>query len=386
MGESAACCLLLLHTIRHLSGSLVHASDPKHKQAITNLFNGSFDTSSYSVWLESVPGITGLISYGIFVVISILGIPYIRNLSFELFQASHLLMFPMIGLLMAHGADHLLQYPASRLVLAVPTLLVMMERGHRVLSMFNSSGYAEITPLSDEVAKVSLPHLTQSRLFKYQGGQYILLLLPSISYFQWHPFTVSEFDGDRPYIYMKAGGNWTARVRRLGRFTPARLDGLFGAPSQRFFDYQYNILIETGIGITPSLSTLDRLKERDQPWAMQDAANPPSASHIPDNDTLNADETSHSVDIYRTSRRADSILWFVPVLAGASSASQNRRIQFALTAFITQSNASDNLKASVEQEKSELLNYRGHVQYQRPDFAKLLTEHYEKMCHSPFWS
>ncbi|EXJ76046.1 uncharacterized protein A1O5_00554 [Cladophialophora psammophila CBS 110553] len=300
---------------------------------------------------------------------STLGIPYILNWSFELFQASHLLMFSMIAL---------------GLVLAVPTLFVMMERGHRVLGMFNSKGYAEITPLGDEVVKVSLPHLAQSRLFKYQGGQYILLLLPSISDFQWHPLTVSGFDGGRPYIYMKAGGNWSARVRRSGRFAPARLDGPFGAPSQRFFDYKYNILIGTGIGITPSLSTLDRLKERDHPWAMQDTASPPSISHIPDDDTLNVDETSHSVDIYWTSRRADSILWLVPVLAEASSASQNRRIQFALTAFITQSNASDSLKASVEQEKSELLNYRGHVQYQRPDFTKLLTEHYGKMCHSLF--
>lgn len=66
----------------------------------------------YVAYVRSLPGWTGIVALGLFWTISLLSMPYVRkNLSYEVFQLGHLLMFPMIGLSCAHGTAKLLQYP-----------------------------------------------------------------------------------------------------------------------------------------------------------------------------------------------------------------------------------------------------------------------------------
>jgi dual oxidase len=61
-----------------------------------------------------------------------LSTPVIRKGSYEVFQMGHLLMFPIIGLLIAHGTAGLLQYPILGYWLALPTPLVVAERINHV--------------------------------------------------------------------------------------------------------------------------------------------------------------------------------------------------------------------------------------------------------------
>jgi len=63
--------------------------------------------------------------------------PFIRKQSYEIFQLGHLLMFPIIGLLCAHGSAGLLQYPMLGYWLAFPTLLVLIERATRIACGFH---------------------------------------------------------------------------------------------------------------------------------------------------------------------------------------------------------------------------------------------------------
>ncbi|GAA5971401.1 hypothetical protein JCM8115_000202 [Rhodotorula mucilaginosa] len=154
--------------------------------------------------------------------------------------------------------------------------------------------------------------------FRYKSGQWLFLNVPSISPFQWHPFTISSAPND-PYIsiHVRQVGDWTQELAdKLGcsdaladnlptsgfrkssvlplpvvesddlgdqntisgaasldagdfyDVTPAalvaagslpeiRVDGPFGAPTQDVFNAEVAVLVAAGIGITPFASVLN---------------------------------------------------------------------------------------------------------------------------------
>ncbi|GAA5824896.1 hypothetical protein JCM3770_005093 [Rhodotorula araucariae] len=146
--------------------------------------------------------------------------------------------------------------------------------------------------------------------FKYKAGQWLYLNAPSVSYFQWHPFTISSSPED-PYIsvHIRQVGDWTKALgKRLGctpevaaalstsghrrsiNFPPSlcnkepdagpqndfydvtqtalaaggalpaiRVDGPFGAPAQDVFKAEVAILVGAGIGVTPFASVLKNI-------------------------------------------------------------------------------------------------------------------------------
>jgi hypothetical protein len=109
--------------------------------------------------------------------------------------------------------------------------------------------------------------------WKYNAGQYILLQVPDISFFQWHPFTVSYCKGDVLHVHIKFEGDWTTALKDLPEDRDIRvgIDGPFGAPAQRFYDYSHSIIIGGGIGITPFSAILADLEDHftglSDPWA-----------------------------------------------------------------------------------------------------------------------
>lgn len=78
--------------------------------------------------------------------------PYVRKQSYEIFQMGHLLMFPIIGLPMAHGTAALLQFPIMGLVLAMPTLLA--ERITRIAAGFHKIS-ATLEVLDNETVSIT---------------------------------------------------------------------------------------------------------------------------------------------------------------------------------------------------------------------------------------
>jgi NADPH oxidase len=52
--------------------------------------------------------------------------------------------------------------------------------------------------------------------FVYKPGQYLLINVPEVSRFQWHPFTISSCPQDDAItIHIRIVGNWTRTVARL---------------------------------------------------------------------------------------------------------------------------------------------------------------------------
>ncbi|RKU48306.1 hypothetical protein DL546_007824 [Coniochaeta pulveracea] len=134
--------------------------------------------------------------------------------------------------------------------------------------------------------------------FKYKAGQWLFLQVPSISQYQWHPFTITSCPYD-DYVsvhvrqvgdFTKALGNAVGAgeaqakeydgVDPMGMYEVAlmngqnmptlRIDGPYGAPAEDVFENEIAVLIGTGIGVTPWASILKNI------WHLRNGPNPPT--------------------------------------------------------------------------------------------------------------
>jgi dual oxidase len=240
-----ALCFATLHAIGHLTGSFVFGSMSSRQAAVGNVIGHDAVPRRYYDYVRSLPGWTGLTAISCFYLLTALSMPQVRKWSYEVFQLGHLLMFPIIGLMMAHGTAGLLQFPMFGYWLAFPTLLVIFERTWRFVSGFRPID-AELEFLDKETVVITA-EVPKTRPWDYKAGQYVFVQVPQISRWQWHPFTVSTCINNRMQVHIKADGDWTNELRDLAsngdKFKiKIGLDGPFGAPAQRFYDFEYSMV------------------------------------------------------------------------------------------------------------------------------------------------
>ncbi|KAI4723539.1 hypothetical protein E4T48_00009 [Aureobasidium sp. EXF-10727] len=147
--------------------------------------------------------------------------------------------------------------------LALPVLLVLVERIVRTCNGF-STFLAHLEVLDEETVCITV-EMPASRNFDYRAGQYVLLQVPELSLWQWHPFTISTCVGNDLQLHIKTDGNWTGRLRSLGSSREAvkvkiGIDGPYGAPAQRFYDFEQTMIVGAGIGVTPFSGILTDLQ------------------------------------------------------------------------------------------------------------------------------
>jgi NADPH oxidase len=111
-----------------------------------------------------------------------------------------------------------------------------------------------------------------------RAGQYIFLSCPEISYFQWHPFTLTSApEEDYISVHIRVVGDFTSALAAavgcdfdsksdsneegkvvtppLNRVLPrVMVDGPFGSASEDFLKYETVLLVGAGIGVTPFAS------------------------------------------------------------------------------------------------------------------------------------
>lgn len=413
-----AIVLSSLHTIGHLTGTFVFGSRPSRQEAVAVLLGPDAVPHPYIAYVRSIPGWTGLTALGLFYVLALLSIPFIRKRSYEIFQIGHLLMFPMIGLLMAHGVAALLQFPVLGLVLAVPTLLVLAERLTRIFNGFHKIP-ATLQVLDDETVCISCT-IPNRRIWRYKAGQYVFLQVPQLSFFQWHPFTISTCIGREMQLHIKTDGNWTEKLRDLKDLKFVGIDGPYGAPAQRFYQFDQTIIVGAGIGITPFSGILNDLQEReDHHWnrrrdststheshEIADAADPvPTAPSKDANSSGNNNNTATMVTIGSNSfdlekyRRVDfhwivrdrnHLLWFSDLLNKISTESprRNPNLDIRIHNHLTKKRKDISMHVyrwllekhrTEAQPMSPLTGLIAPTHFGRPDFPKIMNDHYDEM-------
>lgn len=371
----AICAFVLayIHTLGHLSGTFARGSDAKFRAAVIQVLGRKFEDVTYADFMFSLPGWTGTVALVNFTLIVVCSTPMARKWCFELFQYTHFLIYPMIGLLMIHGAGNMFQYPVLGFILAVPTALVLFERLSRLSRMFKGQ-IANVQPANEDVMQLTFPETKNSRWWSYKVGQYVLVRMPCISAFEWHPFTISKCHDGQFQLYVKKSGEWTKELSRLKGAQVVNVDGPYGAPCQQFYQYDHCIVVATGIGVTPCSAILDDMyRDKDHPWAVHENVSSPLERRVGRSRRI-----PRFVDFYWSVPGQEMLPWFADTFSSTATANHNQNIGIRLQVFLTKAKDED----LMSQEKLEAMFSRdidAQLRGGRPDYSQLFFEHYEKM-------
>lgn len=365
--------LSLLHTLGHLSGTFVRGSNATFRSAVVQVLGRKYETVTYADFMYSLAGWTGTVALVIFILIVICSSPMARNWCFELFQYTHFMIYPMIGLLMVHGAGNMFQFPILGLILALPTALVLLERLSRISNMFRGQ-VADVQRANDDVMELTFPKSRNSRWWTYKVGQYVLVRMPCISTFEWHPFTISKCHNGLFQLYVKKSGEWTNELSRLKGAQVVNVDGPYGAPCQQFYQYDHNIVVATGIGVTPSSALLDDMyRDTDHPWAVHESVSSPVERRVG-----KSQRVPRFVDFYWSVPGQEMLPWFADTFSSTATADHNKNIGIRLQVFLTRAKEKDLMsKEKLEEMFSRDIDAQLHSG--RPDYSQLFFDHYEKM-------
>lgn len=227
--------------------------------------------------------------------------------------------------------------------------------------------------------------------FKYKAGQWLFLQVPSVSKYQWHPFTITSCPFD-PYVsvHIRQVGDFTRALGdrvgagsaqsklyegvdpmgmyevalQNGQKMPAiRIDGPYGAPAEDVFENEIAVLIGTGIGVTPWASILKNI------WHMRNAPNPPTRLR--------------RVEFIWVCRDTSSFEWFQALLSSLEEqSSQAARIPgsggvefLKIHTYLTQKLDMDTTQNivlnSVGADVDPLTELKSRTNFGRPNFEKL---------------
>ncbi|XP_072989307.1 respiratory burst oxidase homolog protein E-like [Typha latifolia] len=353
---------IMLHAGNHLACDFprVIGSSPEKYELVAPYFGQEKPT--YLTFLSSIEGVTG-IAMVILMTISFtlathpfrkngakLPFPLNRLTGFNAFWYSHHLLGLVYALLLVHGYFlYLVRRWYQRttwMYISVPLLLYV---GERTLRALRSKAYS-VKILKVSLLPGSVLTLTMSKPygFRYRSGQYIFLQCPTISPFEWHPFSITSAPGDEYLsVHIRTSGDWTKELKRIfvdnyyssnsiGRATFNELgavqqrslprllvDGPYGAPAQDFRNYDVLLLVGLGIGATPFISILrDLLNNIKLAEELMDLAMETSRSEDSMNSFSFSTTSSNKKRAYRTTnahfywvtREPGSFEWFKGVM------------------------------------------------------------------------
>ncbi|KAH6807101.1 Riboflavin synthase-like superfamily protein [Perilla frutescens var. frutescens] len=276
--------------------------------------------------------------------------PLNRITGFNAFWYSHHLLGLVYVLLLIHGSFlflvHRWYQKTTWMYISVPLILYIAERSLRTC---RSEHYAvRILKVSVLPGGVFSLIMAKPNGFKYKSGQYIFLQCPTISSFEWHPFSLTSAPGDNYLsVHIRTVGDWTKELKRvftednsstcvIGRakfgsmgnvnqtgLPKLLVDGPYGAPAQDYQNYDVLLLVGLGIGATPFISILkdllnntrleDQVDSNTEASRSDDSSNSFASSY----DTSSAKKKSQRIrnaHFYWVTREPGSFEWFKGVM------------------------------------------------------------------------
>jgi NADPH oxidase 5 len=204
--------------------------------------------------------ITGVVLVCIFLVMWVFALERARKRwPYEAFLTAHALGIPLAILLLVHSPNYWKWF-------LVGGTGYLLDRVVRFWRMSTPSRIASARALPSQVTEVAI---ARPPGWEFRPGDFVWVLVPSVSRLEWHPFTISSppEQPDTFTLHIRTLGDWTERIRSRGAtLTDERVffDGPHGAPANDIFHCKVAVLVAAGIGVTPFASILQSLLARDQ--------------------------------------------------------------------------------------------------------------------------
>lgn len=211
-----------------------------------------------------------------------------------------------------------------------------------------------------------------------RAGQYIFLNCPEVSYWQWHPFTLTSApEEDYISVHVRVVGDFTLALATalgcdmskksekdvgatvipppLNRVLPrVMIDGPFGSASEDVFKFEVAVLVGAGIGVTPFASILKSIWYR---------LNFPS----------NKKTRLQKVYFFWVCRDYDSFEWFQSLLMAIEDQDLNNNIEIHtyLTAKINNDDMNNIILQDVGGERDAITSLKAPTRFGRPDWNRI---------------
>ncbi|KAF8378228.1 hypothetical protein HHK36_029567 [Tetracentron sinense] len=208
--------------------------------------------------------LAGEIALVIALVIWITSLPQIRRKRFEIFYYTHHLYTVFLVFFLFHVGDrHFYMVFSGVFLFSLDKLLrIIQSRPETCLVS------ARILP-----CKAIELSLSKHPRLKYTPTSVIFVKIPTISKFQWHPFSItssSSVDNDTISVIIKCEGWWTTSLYNTihsaldsdadqVKCLPVAVEGPYGPVSADFLRYDSLLLVAGGVGVTPFLSILQEI-------------------------------------------------------------------------------------------------------------------------------
>lgn len=161
-----------------------------------------------------------------------------------------------------------------------PTLLIWYALDYGYCCFFRTE-LIETTSYQTLPSGVQMTMAVSTRFQNCGGnGGYAYVCFPWVDRNQWHAFSLFEKPGSPQMrqIFMQKTGDWTTKVHDLlqrDSVRPVWIQGPFPSPYKNAMNYDNQILVAAGIGITPALSVIrahQDYRRINLIWAVRDPA------------------------------------------------------------------------------------------------------------------
>ncbi|KAA8523362.1 hypothetical protein F0562_009785 [Nyssa sinensis] len=422
---------VLLHAGNHMMCDFPRLinSSPEKFALIASDFNNKKPT--YRELLCGVEGVTG-ISMVILMITAFtlatrhfrrsvvkLPAPFNRLTGFNAFWYSHHLLGLVYVLLLIHGSFMFLVHrwyqKTTWMYISVPFFLYLAERSLRTCrSKHDSVKILKVSVLPGDVFSLVM---SKPNGFKYKSGQYLFLQCPSISPFEWHPFSITSAPGDDYLsVHIRTVGDWTQELKQvftedngsacvIGRAKFGQLgnvdqrglprllvDGPYGAAAQDYRNYDVLLLVGLGIGATPFISILrdllnntrtaeDQMDSNTETSGSEDSLTSFASSSITSTGKKKSQRTK-SAHFYWVTREPGSFEWFKGVMNEVAEMDHKGQIELhnyltsvyeegdARSTLITMVQALNHAKHGVD----ILSGTRVRTHFARPNWKEVFTK------------
>jgi dual oxidase len=189
-------------------------------------------------------------------------------------------------------------------------------------------------------------------------------------------------------VHIKADGDWTNQLHSLakpGERTAIKIgiDGPYGAPAQRFYDFEYSMVFGAGIGVTPFSGILTDLQEQEleRSTSVSNGQKDPTSPY----------DSHNRIDFHWMVRDRNNLLWFSDLLNEVSRANSEDKshLDIRIQTYVTQKRQKISthvfrwlleMHRTDEHPQSPLTGLINPTHFGRPDIPTITELHYEDMC------